>query len=586
MKKLSLLFLFISQLSFAQYAYFPGECTPDKLFCAYFSPDDMPISAIETYIYNAKRSIKIATYNMNVNTFTPLLRMKLGQGVKVEFLVDYKLSFESNSVWRSLSPHQNLTKYRIPVLRGGNPQMHNKLIIIDEKVVLMGSANFTYSGLAGNYENVMAVGEPTMVRRFIEEFEELKNFSKITCEVMSGVGCGTGQEKYPADFNQLLTTGKFPGTSLVSSAGVCGGVASGRGLLTSENRVFNASVPACFKEKEKYEQLTSLVAANERLSGSRAGEKYQVYFSPEDNLESVILRELSKTLVSPSQSFAYISVNFITNKNFAAKLVEMKRSGVRMKIFFDRGRFDDANFQQSIQILNELGFSRGGDDESQIITIFDNQLVGPYGCNHNKLAVVGVGSEITLLNGSANWSAGAMTKNDENLTVVKDTYLATIYMREIVSQLAVYRFGQNLNSPGFGRDIEFLSRFLPCLKSYLGLERKCAVNKLRSTAAISVDKVPMTAGERLWAWVPQLNSNRGGAVEFYTHETFNGKWIGSIPMPLNTTYNFKMFKAPLGIDPNRAGIGSATWEYSGPDRSVTSAPIAIGVIRGSYVWGY
>lgn len=76
-----------------------------------------------------------------------------------------------------------------------------------------------------------------------------------------------------------------------------------------------------------------------------------------------------------------------------------------------------------------------------------------------------------VLNGSANWSAGAMTKNDENLVIVKDDKLAAIYLREIISQLAVYRYGQNLGADGLQKDIATLSRSVPCLKSYLGLEK-------------------------------------------------------------------------------------------------------------------
>ena len=571
----------------AQPQYFQAQCTPDKLFCASFSPNDVPVSTVESYMKQARKSIKIATYNMNVDSYVEVLKSKLNQGVKVEFLVDYKLSFDSNSVWRSLRPHSNLLKYRIPVMRGGNPQMHNKIIIIDDKYAVTGSANYTYSGLAGNYENVMLIAEPSLVSKYRDEFEELKNFSKITCEVMSESGCGTGSERYPADFDQFLKTGSFASSSLVSTTGVCQGLTKGYGLLTAENKTFNDNVANCFKEAAKYKKLTTLLAENEKKSTSKTTDKYQAYFSPEDNLESVILAELNKTIASPSRSFAYISVNFITNRKFAQKLVDMKRAGVRMKIFFDRGRFEDPNFKQSLSILEELGFSRGGDNEDEIITIFDNKLVGPYGCNHNKLAVIGSASGVIVLNGSANWSAGAMTKNDENLVIVKDDKLAAIYLREIISQLTVYRYGQNLGADGLQKDIASLSRSVPCLKSYLGLEKKCGGVNLVSPAIISVSNVPAGSNDRVWAWVPELNNGRGGAVEFFTHETFDGKWVSSIPMPLNATYRFKMFKTSKFTDPNVSGLNGAQFEYEGMgnDRTVSAASMAVHVIRGSYVWG-
>jgi mitochondrial cardiolipin hydrolase len=588
MKHFALLLALVALPVAAQIQFFPGECTSDKLFCAYFAPGDVPVAAVAEHLKSARRSIKIATYNMNVKPYTEILSEKLRQGVQVEFLVDYKLSFESNAVWRALPPQPRLLKYRVPVLRGGNPQMHNKIIIIDDKIAITGSANFTYSGLVGNYENIMSMSEPSMVREFIAEFEELKKVAQITCETMSSGGCGRGEERYPRDFHELITAGKMPASGLVSSSGVCQGLVKGFVFLNEVNTVFNPNVPACFKDAGKYSTLATRLAANEKKSSSKLSDKYQVYFSPEDDVEAVILRELSRTLQNPARSFAYVSVNFITNRKLALKLVELKRKGVRLKVFFDRGRYEDPNFKASLSILEELGFSHGGDDEDMTITIFDNRLAGPYSCNHNKMAVIGDGREVTLLNGSANWSAGAMNKNDENLTVVRDADLAAIYLREILSQLFVYRYGQDAQARGFRRDIDFLAASVPCLKTRLGLERRCSLtHSPKSSAIVSVANVPAGKDERVWAWVPQLNFGKGGAVELFTHETFAGRWITAIPMPPGSRSSFKLFKASAQHDPNLHGLQGVHWEYEGMgnDRSVQAAPMAVDVIQGSYVWG-
>ena len=322
----------------------------------------------------------------------------------------------------------------------------------------------------------------------------------------------------------------------------------------------------------------------------------KVYFSPEDNVEEVLVNELRKTLDNPGESFAYINTNFITNKRLTETLLEMNSRGVRMKIFFDRGRLEDENFQAQVKALEKLGFTKGETEISNnTITIFNNTLTGPFGCNHNKFAVIGTPGGVKLVNGSANWSQGAMTKNDENLLVIEEPALAAIYLRESLSQLFVYRYFQQENSSGFRDDLAFLTEHAPCVGALMGTGGECQTQSgkswkptVRSAALISVGGVPADpALERVWANVPQLNDNQGARVEFFTHEVFSGKWLASIPVPPSWRVDYKLFKTDKGIDPNVSGLNQAQWEYSGSgnDRTLTVAPFGTHVIRNQYEWG-
>ena len=82
-----------------------------------------------------------------------------------------------------------------PVLRGGTPQMHDKILVVDSERVFFGSANWTYTGLVGNFENVMAVKEPTVVKKFEAELDELELFARLACETFATPvdGCGIGR---------------------------------------------------------------------------------------------------------------------------------------------------------------------------------------------------------------------------------------------------------------------------------------------------------------------------------------------------------------------------------------------------------
>ena len=55
----------------------------------------------------------------------------------------------------------------------GNNLMHHKFAIVDGKRLLNGSFNWTMKAVTGNKENVLVTEDPTIVNRYIEEFEKL-----------------------------------------------------------------------------------------------------------------------------------------------------------------------------------------------------------------------------------------------------------------------------------------------------------------------------------------------------------------------------------------------------------------------------
>lgn len=581
---------------------FVGTCTPSGEFCAHFAPTEIPVHVVAQYLRSAKSSIRIATYNMDVEEFHHILEEKLSQGVAVEFAVDFKLSYTTNVVWNSLRPRPGLVRYRLPVFRGANPQMHNKIIVIDNELVLFGSANFTYSGLVANYENILAVSKPEVVAQFNAELDELRANALVACRLFATpmAACGHGTESWDPRLHELLTTGRLPSDVVVSGSSSCSRLLKGAGGLLDERNLPFADLDACISDKDfknKILALTQAIEGNERYADgnptgssdfkekrhSRAGD-FEVYFSPEDNIQRVILRELSRALDDPRNSFVLVSTNFITNIAIAHKLADLHKAGVYIEMFFDRGRYEDPSFGHALSILREIP-----------ITVFDNALTGPYGSNHNKMAIVGAGQNLALLNGSANWSSSAVKRNDENLTVSRDPSLVAIYAREIVSQLFVYRFAQNAGDPVLNNLLGFLGAKIPCLDALLGRSESCLTVQGRkwtpfvvSPILLSVEEVPASyKAEQVWVWVRQFEENYGiRAIPLFSDDHFAGRWLTSVPVPPNWSIEYKFFKVPKGYDPNTQGIPNEAWEYGpGPDRRVTAASFGVHVVREIYRWG-
>ncbi len=670
---------------------YPGHCTssytgssgvviPPK-YCVYFSPDDMPIHAVGGELLKAEKKIEISTYNMDVLEFVPLLLHKLNQGVKVEFGVDFVRSKTANAVWRALPPHKNLKKYRVPVLRGRMPQMHNKIVIIEDKVLITGSANFSYSGLVHNYENVMVVRERSIVEKFQQEVQEMREQSLAACRAFTRnpQTCDSGHEDWDQGFAQLAESGSTQHLLKPEAKGGEGALSAAcepvreRGFLTQFNQPHALSEGKTYRDcfiDERYAKLAQEFSKIERFHDGKSvrdlittGEdpgRYlspergypRTYFSPEDNVQSLINFELRQTLpraasaTEParppfqlSDSYVYVGTNFITNRSFATTLVDLYNRGVDLLIWFDRGRFDDPMFQQALSVLRPLGFSRGEGDNSAppqprvmpdgalaggpesekedqaVLKVFDYQLTGPYGAYHHKFAVVGNSFGVKLINGSANWSANAVRRNDENVMVIRDEELASIFVANYLSNLFVYHFGQNYHSAGFQREVGEAFKRLPCTKPLLGFEgasectlrfqppnnegrpvRRWTPGLILANKAFAVEQVPIDSEkENLWAWVPQLNENRGGFVQFFTHGFAAGRWLATIPMRPGWAFEVKLFKAAKGFNPYQ-GCGrlnlaecvpSEAWEWAGYEKQrwLNMPLMGVQTVDRVYTWG-
>jgi phosphatidylserine/phosphatidylglycerophosphate/cardiolipin synthase-like enzyme len=63
----------------------------------------------------------------------------------------------------------------LPVYLDGNPgQMHHKVFIIDQKIVITGSYNFSFSAETQNDENVVIFFDPQIAAQYLAEFRRVE----------------------------------------------------------------------------------------------------------------------------------------------------------------------------------------------------------------------------------------------------------------------------------------------------------------------------------------------------------------------------------------------------------------------------
>jgi len=134
----------------------------------YFSLSDNPQKAIIKNINKAEAFINIAMYIFTDREIALPLVKACERGVQVRLYldqdqVDYKYSQSRFLVQKEIKTRISSNKYI----------MHNKFAIIDNRILLTGSYNWTFSANHRNDENLMVIDDPEIIEIFQNQFINL-----------------------------------------------------------------------------------------------------------------------------------------------------------------------------------------------------------------------------------------------------------------------------------------------------------------------------------------------------------------------------------------------------------------------------
>ena len=134
----------------------------------YFSLSDNPQKAIIKNINQAEAFISIAMYIFTDKEIAlPLIKAR-ERGVKVRLYLD------QDQVDYKYSQSRFLVQKRIKTrISTNNYIMHSKFAIIDNRLLLTGSYNWTFSANHRNDENLMVIDDPEIIQIFQNQFINL-----------------------------------------------------------------------------------------------------------------------------------------------------------------------------------------------------------------------------------------------------------------------------------------------------------------------------------------------------------------------------------------------------------------------------
>jgi phosphatidylserine/phosphatidylglycerophosphate/cardiolipin synthase-like enzyme len=132
----------------------------------FFAPDDGAEAALVGLLDTARHSIRFLAYSFTSDPLGEAIVRADRAGLVVEGVMDTDQA-ESNT-------GTELPGFRldgIDVRLDGNPgQMHEKVFIVDEEIVVVGSYNFSRNANEVNDENVLIIHNPAIAAAYTEEF--------------------------------------------------------------------------------------------------------------------------------------------------------------------------------------------------------------------------------------------------------------------------------------------------------------------------------------------------------------------------------------------------------------------------------
>ncbi len=125
--------------------------TPEQTFEMSFLPDDQKaLNKVRTSILSAQKTVKVAMFTFTHPALIDALVETHKRGVKVQIVIDNDSSRKTSSI-----AYNRFLKEKMDVLvskRAG--LLHEKVAIIDDNLLIMGSANWTKAAFTQNSENI------------------------------------------------------------------------------------------------------------------------------------------------------------------------------------------------------------------------------------------------------------------------------------------------------------------------------------------------------------------------------------------------------------------------------------------------
>jgi phosphatidylserine/phosphatidylglycerophosphate/cardiolipin synthase-like enzyme len=139
----------------------------------YYAPEDDVFSHVLPVVESGKKSIYFLAFSFTYDDLRKAIVDKQKAGLVIQGVV------EDRNADGTGSSYPDLRRAKVDVLKDGNPyNLHDKVIIVDESIVITGSFNFSNSAQDSNDENLLIIYSPQLAAQYLAEFQKLYQLAK------------------------------------------------------------------------------------------------------------------------------------------------------------------------------------------------------------------------------------------------------------------------------------------------------------------------------------------------------------------------------------------------------------------------
>lgn len=140
----------------------------DAIIETYFSPEDRVETRLVDLVGDAEESICFLTFSLTSDALAEALLVAWDRGVEIRGVIDKAQSANAGGEF------EQLTTNGIDIrLDGEDGSMHHKVLIIDGKIVVTGSYNFSANAEKRNDENLLVIHDAGLASKYMEEFWQI-----------------------------------------------------------------------------------------------------------------------------------------------------------------------------------------------------------------------------------------------------------------------------------------------------------------------------------------------------------------------------------------------------------------------------
>ena len=140
---------------------------------AYFTPGHTVETAIADEIGTAKKEIRVQAYSFTNPVIVQALADAKARGVNVIVVLD-----KSNRTQKYSAADFTNNAGIETLIDDKHAIAHNKIMIIDDQVVITGSYNFTRAAEKSNAENVVIIESAPIARKYLQNWQKHRSHSQ------------------------------------------------------------------------------------------------------------------------------------------------------------------------------------------------------------------------------------------------------------------------------------------------------------------------------------------------------------------------------------------------------------------------